>query len=491
MNIGSDSDGNPVAAPSPQRKAEVLQPLELGTVAHVGILLLFASWAFGGGTAWARTLISCWGSLGLIITVMAGRSRFAKGERRQSPRRWLWPLAGFNLLVLLSCLNPSFTPMVYESQALLAFTGPVHPRLPSTAYPAVSLEHLWLFDSIYLSCFNLLLVIRRRQALRVLLLVCSGNAILLSVFGTFQKFASDGLYFGLVRAPNARFFATFVYSNHWAAYIVLLIAAGAGLVFHYAKRQGPGPFSGSPVTSGIIGLLLMMITPTLAGSRAGTVLVLALLGACAGHALLIIRRGRPTHGESAALPVASVALCVVVTIAGAIYLGRESLEERWHDTQGQWQEGMLGERLKLYADTAHLAAEHPLFGWGLGSFEQILQLIRPRPLEANRQYEHSYVDAHSDWLQSLAETGVVGTLLVTLTGLLPLWSSRSRRFASPIPAYLLGGCGLILLYAGMEFPFGNPAVMIAFWVCFFSAIQYARLQGRGTPVPANSETSPA
>jgi O-antigen ligase len=400
-------------------------------------------------------------------------------------------LAAFNLLVLVSCLNPSFTPKIDEGQSLLAFTGAVHPLLPSTAHPATSLEHLWLFDSIYLSCFNLLLIIRRRRTLRRLLLVCSGNAILLSVFGTFQKFASDGLYFGLVRAPNTRFFATFVYDNHWAAYIVLLIAACAGLVFHYAKQRGAGLFSGSPVILGVIGLLLMAITPTLAGSRAGTLLVMALLGVCVGHALLIIRRGRRAHGESTALPMAGVALCVVITIGGAIYLGRESMENRWRETQGQWQEGILGGRLKLYSDTWQLVTEHPLFGWGLGSFEKVLQLLEPRPLEANRQYEQSYADAHSDWLQSLAETGIAGTLFVLLTGLLPLWRSWSHYFSSPIPAYLLGGCALILLYAGMEFPFGNPAVTIAFWVCFFSAIQYARLQGRNAPMPAKSELPPA
>jgi O-antigen ligase len=150
----------------------------------------------------------------------------------------------------------------------------------------------------------------------------------------------------------------------------------------------------------------------------------------------------------------------------------------------------LGGRLTLYSDTWQLVAEHPLFGWGLGSFAQVLQLLEPRPLEANRQYEQSYADAHSDWLQSLAETGVAGTLLILSSGLLPLWRSRSQDFASPISGYLLGGCALILLYSGAEFPFGNPAVVIAFWVCFFSAIQYARLQGRASSVSTKPPTSP-
>ena len=478
MSPNFNTVGNSARIPLQPRRRETLQPLETITLVHVGILLVFSSWAFGGGAGWARTVISAWGSLGLFITIAAGRSGVVHGERRRPPLRWLWPFAGFNLLVLLSSLNPSFAPKVFEGQALLAFTGAAHPLLPSTAKPATSLEHLWLFDAIYLACFNLVVAIQRRHALRILLLVGCGDAIVLSVFGTFQKFTADGLYFGSVPSPNARFFATFIYANHWSAYIVLLSAACAGLVFHYARRRDETAWLGSPVMMGIIGLLLMAITPTLAGSRSGTVLIAVVLGTCGVHVLRDIRRGHRTHGESAALPVAGVALCVALTLGGAIYLGRDSLQERWHDTQGQWQDGMLGERLNLYSDTGHLAAEHPLFGWGLGSFEQVLQLIRPRPLEANRQYEHSYVDAHSDWLQSLAEVGLVGTVLIALCGLWPLLGSKVLLRADPLAGYLLGGCGLILLYAGVEFPFGNPAVTLAFWLCFFSAIQYARLSAR-------------
>lgn len=445
---------------------------------HVGVLLLLASWAFGGGASWARTLIACWGSLGALITVAAVRSRSSRGESLRQPLRWLCPLLGFNVLVLLSCLNPSFSERFFSGQSLLAHTGAAHPSLPSTAHAPTSLEHLWLFDAIYLSCFNLALAIRRRRALRLLLLVAVGNALVLSVFGTFQSLTSDGLYFGLVPAPNARFFATFVYGNHWAAYLVLILAACIGLLFYYVRRASENPRAKSPVAIGAISLLLMAITPLLAGSRAGTILVIVLLGACVGHVLLRLRRRRRVHGESAALPVTGLVLCVAFTLGAAFYLGRGAVQERWQETQGQWRAGLLGERVKLYSDTWHLAAQQPMFGWGLGSFGPVLQLIRPRPLEPNRQYEHSYVDAHSDWLQSLAEVGWVGTALLALCGLWPLLGSRALQFAGPLPAYLLGGCGLILLYAGVEFPFGNPAVTIAFWICFFSAIQYVRLSSR-------------
>ena len=225
----------------------------------------------------------------------------------------------------------------------------------------------------------------------------------------------------------------------------------------------------------------MAITPLLAGSRAGTMLMIALLGAAVVHACWRIRDRRRTQDASVLPPLFALGSCVVIAVGSAAYLGQGAVQERWQETQGQWHAGILGERLQLYSDTWQLAAQQPVFGWGLGSYDKILQLTRPRPLEPNRQYEHSYVDAHSDWLQSITEVGAVGTMLLILCAWWPLRSSRAFRFAGVLPAYLFGGCGLIVLYAAVEFPFGNPAVIIAFWLCFFGAIQYVRLSSRARP----------
>jgi O-antigen ligase len=97
-----------------------------------------------------------------------------------------------------------------------------------------------------------------------------------------------------------------------------------------------------------------------------------------------------------------------------------------------------------------------------------------------------YRDAHSDWLQSLAEHGFVGTALLALCGVVPLLRLRRRHLASPLPTYLLAGCALVLLYAWVEFPFGNVAVVLVWWLSFFCAVHYARLYDREAPAPVKS-----
>jgi hypothetical protein len=85
-----------------------------------------------------------------------------------------------------------------------------------------------------------------------------------------------------------------------------------------------------------------------------------------------------------------------------------------------------------------------------------------------------YVDAHNDWLQCFAEHGLLGSALLLLMALLPLLSLRHVAHFGLLPRFLLSGCLLILLYAWVEFPFGNPAVVALWWLFFFTAILYPR-----------------
>ena len=58
---------------------------------------------------------------------------------------------------------------------------------------------------------------------------------------------------------------------------------------------------------------------------------------------------------------------------------------------------------------------------------------------------------------------------------MPLAATLPLGPPGPVPAYLLVGCGLLALYALVEFPFSNPAVLESFWFCFFSAVRYHKL----------------
>jgi len=71
-----------------------------------------------------------------------------------------------------------------------------------------------------------------------------------------------------------------------------------------------------------------------------------------------------------------------------------------------------------------------------------------------------------------------------------LWQLRRSLIRNRFTLYLLGSCLLLLFYAMMEFPFGNVAVVLSWWFCFFCAVHYARLHDAGAS-PRQLEDPPA
>jgi O-antigen ligase len=448
-----------------------LSLLEQAALVHAGVLLVFATWAFAGNVGWARSIISWWGRAGVLITL--GAALNGRGGRIL---RWLWPLLAFNLLVLASCLNPSFSLRTFDGEALLVRSGGVA-WLPGSAEPAASLRALWLFDGVFLPGLNLALCLRQRQALRWLLVVATGNALALSIFGTVQKLTGAGLFFGLRNSPNAFFFSTFVYHNHWGAFVVLSVAACAGLVFHHVGRREARDFWHTPAFGGAVGLLFIAATAPLSESRSGTLLILLLAGVMLGHVLWHRRKKRQASKASLAWWLGG-ALAVAFILAAGIYkLDEEGFKVRAELTREQIEQmhaaGDLGGRSALYRDTWQMARDRLWFGWGFDSYARVFMTYNTQ--KSVDGLPVFYAQAHSDWLQNVAETGLVGTALIGLLGALPLLTLRRHHFRDPLVFYPLLGCALVLLYAWIEFPFECPAVAILFWLMFFSAIRHAQL----------------
>src|SRR5882724_2558865 len=234
--------------------------LENLAAVHVGLLFVLATWALGGSTAWAQTALALLGSFGIFVTAAAIRERLLSRRDSLTALHWLWPLGGLNLLVLLSALHPLFRTAVIESAEVL-IPIPVSRWVPASANPIASVEQLWLLDVLYLSCFNLTLAVRRRRTLRLLLLAMAANALALAVFGTLQKLThAPGLFFGRIESSNVTFFASFIYHNHWGAFVVLMVAASLGLVFFAVRRPGYRDFWHSPAFAGLVAILFVAAT---------------------------------------------------------------------------------------------------------------------------------------------------------------------------------------------------------------------------------------
>jgi len=456
------------------RSASCSVHLEKAAIYHAAFLLIFASWSLGGNIGWAETTLIAAGGLSGLITLLEFRRRWrTRGSLR--PFHWLWPLAGFVGLVLLSTLYPNLQVSTIEG-ATVFIPREVGSFVPSTARPALSLRELGLFVALFLPCFNLAVAVRSRRLLCGLLWVLVVNAFALAVFGSLQKLIhAPGLYFGAIHSPNTRFFASFIYQNHWGAFALLHLAIGLALLFRTGHDPRYRSFFQSPAFLALIGLLFLAASIPLSASRSCTVMAAGLLSIALFTTWRRLARGRISPGLAWLTLLGATAL-----VALSIILARPVMQARLADTQEQLSRvratGSIGSRAQLYRETWQMARDRPLFGWGLGSYSWIYFRYNHQ-VSADRLPVY-YEDAHSDWLQSLAETGFVGTALRGLLLILPLGSLRRLRPFSSGVSYLLLGCALVLLYATVEFPFGNAAVILTFWLCWFSAVRLAQLDDR-------------
>ncbi len=312
MTGAPDTPSSPAGRPRPAAPAAVVierglrfawRRLEVLVLIHVGCMGLFSSWAFGGNIWWARDWLTLWGGLGLPLAALALSQPGVRGsEVRQ--RAWVflpWVLAG--ALVVVGCLNPSFVRRTMDGQAVLIHLGEAHPWLPSTVSPSVSLARWAFAGGAWLAACNLWLVVRRRRALRLLLAAAAVNTLVLAVFGTLQKLlvpASknadgfySGFYFGSAVSPQERFFSTFIYNNHWGAFMVLFLAVGFGLLFYFAARRPHGRDQWhTPVPATLAAGFFIALSAPMSASRSATALAGLVIAVATGVALRRITAAR-------------------------------------------------------------------------------------------------------------------------------------------------------------------------------------------------------
>lgn len=450
--------------------------LERATLAHVAIFLVALSWALGGEAAALELPLAWWGSLGFLLTLTAVQDRDAWRDGWLRPLIWWAPFAAFNALVLVACLNPSLQAVKQGTETFFTHEG-ANAALPSTARPGLALRALWLFDGVWIACANLALILRQRRAVRLLLLIALGNALVLALAGAAQHFlGARWFFFDDAVSPQSHFFSTFRHHEHWAAYAVLMAATGLALVWHYGRRRETRELIVAPAIAGLVAVAAICATLPLSGSAGCTAIGIALVGTALVHFLLRIAQRRRQSRESPVPTYAGVGLAVALGLAGM-----------WYAVGQNETSGANGNGTTPSSDPWALAREKSWFGWGMASYRDVRALQNPQePLG-----RHEATLAESDLALALTEHGAIGTTLLGLCAVVPLLRLRRRHLSSPLPAYLLGGCAAVAAYGLLASPFESPAVLLGWWLCFFAAVHYARLQDREAPSPKAPSTSPA
>ena len=150
------------------------------------------------------------------------------------------------------------------------------------------------------------------------------------------------------------------------------------------------------------------------------------------------------------------------------WIGVHQVVERFRGTDTL--EVSAGKRSAMRKDTWRLFLDHPVLGTGLGTFEMVFP-----PYDS--LYDGKVVNhAHNDYLEALAETGLVGGLCclwflgVLLRNSLKGLAELGTSFGSVLNLSGLVACSGFLVHSLVDFNLHVPANALLFFVCVHLAV---------------------
>lgn len=219
----------------------------------------------------------------------------------------------------------------------------------------------------------------------------------LSVLGILQYLSGTRDIYWLRESPVVNFFGPFVNKNHFAGLMELALPMGLGLLVTGAVPRERRPLM-------LFAALVISVAVALSRSRAG-LLCLALEIFALGWAAVASSEARvPAIVRTAVLG----AVLVGGAAAGVFWLGSEPLTRGFADLPAEAAGQEATGRQAIWRSTLALIGEHPVLGAGIGAYGTAIVAHWP----ATERVQLNY--AHNDYLQVVADAGIVGAVLVIL-----------------------------------------------------------------------------
>jgi O-antigen ligase len=268
---------------------------------------------------------------------------------------------------------------------------------------------------------------------------------LVSVQGILQYFTFNGKLYWIRELRHGGIpFGPYVNRNHFAGLIELIVPTGLSILLLRAGKRDQLPM-----------ILLLTLLPLgalfLSASRGGMVAVLL---EC-GLVMTLISMRRPTRQQLSAV------VLVLLLAAGLVsWLGIGQALARFSSLrQYDVSESRRGEMLR---DSWRIFTEHRLTGIGLGALPEVFP-------QYESLYDGSVVQhSHNDYVEALAETGIIGGLCGALFLLILGWGSWSRLTGerhSVDLAYHIGAvaaCTGLLVHSLVDFNLHIPSNALIF-----------------------------
>ncbi len=346
-----------------------------------------------------------------------------------------------------------------------------------------------------LAYFALFLVvantIRSLQQIKTVYGVIVGVATTMAIVGMVQHFTGTSAIYGIRETGYAQFFGPYINRNHIATYLGAAIIVALGL---FLAQPRPRHRQVKSAWRRIVGWLNDQIT------QHRIVLLYALVVMFGALCLSLSRGGLlsfvvgliclgvwlANRWSWPRLIVCGVAV-VAVMAAGIAWIDLTPLIERFEALTDEKQIFTWGIRLPIYKATWELSKDFWPFGIGFDAFSAVLPHYQPA--EAHSRYFH-FLRAHNDFLQLLAEMGVLGVAIVAVgiwrfgLDIIRHWQTRRDPFISVmVPAGCVAVC-VMTVHSAVDFPLRIPANAILVTVLLALTYSCVHLPRHGASVTA-------
>jgi O-antigen ligase len=404
------------------------------------LIPVFSAIAYGAVDTWALGFLTV---LTLVIVILWTIDSWKQGEIRLSLNKLQIPLLGLILIGLIQLLP-------LRSANIPADLLPVSAARSLSLDPySTRLAVIQLV--IYLIFFAAAFVfINNRKRLWKLVLTIIVFGATMAFFGILQRLANLEAIYGLRPSPQAIPFASFINQHHFAAFMEMTFALTLALLFGKATKKDKNPLL-------IIAALLMGIAIAFTGSRGAFLSLLGVFAFIITANLLQRRKEEQSANFRRNFALIGGGIALILVLFGSVFLlgGDESLL-RGIGLEADRADFSSG-RLHYWEIALKIIFDYPILGAGLNAFGA-----------AYTQYDtwngvFRVERAHNDYLQILADAGILGFACIAafiyllFKQSLQIIGKASDRFRLNAAIGALAGCFGILLHSFFDFPLRTPS----------------------------------